>query len=239
MRITKVCRTPILVIFPPIVAFAEWRLQSTRHCLRPFQRRMGRCIFLILYYPRLQHSRSLLVFLLVPFLPVRDDFHPKRNQARQKLATLPKTRFKDLSGDVFYELGRRYPDFREPEVRIFFSFAPRRIYPRLGLSRRYKTLLHRAQTTMTWIFLLLTFLNPPRISLGPCQLTADMLAAVGVRVRILTEDQAKKAFADVQARTLTGAVEPKKERMALFGDQARTTLLVLLAGSHPRISCQI
>ena len=63
----------------------------------------------------------------VPFLPVRDDFHPKRNQARQKLATLPKTRFKDLSGDVFYELGRRYPEFREPEVR-FVYFIIRRVY---------------------------------------------------------------------------------------------------------------
>ena len=52
----------------------------------------------------------------VPFLPVRDDFHPKRNLARQKLATLPKTRFKDLSGDVFYELSRRYPEFKEAEV---------------------------------------------------------------------------------------------------------------------------
>ncbi|ELU42144.1 cell polarity protein [Rhizoctonia solani AG-1 IA] len=50
-----------------------------------------------------------------PFLPVRDDFHPKRNQARQKLATLPAIRFKDLSSDVFYELGRRYPEFKEPE----------------------------------------------------------------------------------------------------------------------------
>jgi len=54
---------------------------------------------------------------LVPFLPVRDEFHPKRNQARQKLATLPKTRFKDLSSDVFVELGRRYPELREP-VRV-------------------------------------------------------------------------------------------------------------------------
>ncbi|GJE91341.1 hypothetical protein PsYK624_074900 [Phanerochaete sordida] len=49
----------------------------------------------------------------VPFLPVRDDFHPKRNQARQKLATLPTGRFKDLSSDVYYELGRRYPEFKE------------------------------------------------------------------------------------------------------------------------------
>ena len=53
---------------------------------------------------------------LVPFLPVRDDFHPKRNQARQKLATLPTGRFKDLSSDVYYELARRYPEFKE-EVR--------------------------------------------------------------------------------------------------------------------------
>ena len=49
----------------------------------------------------------------VPFLPVREEFHPKRNQARQKLATLPNTRFEDLSSDVYYELARRYPEFSE------------------------------------------------------------------------------------------------------------------------------
>lgn len=59
---------------------------------------------------------------LVPFLPVRDEFHPKRNQARQKLATLPKTRFKDLSSDVFVELGRRYPELKEP-VSCLLPFA--------------------------------------------------------------------------------------------------------------------
>ncbi|WWD22449.1 hypothetical protein CI109_106940 [Kwoniella shandongensis] len=52
----------------------------------------------------------------VPFLPVREDFHPKRNQARQKLATLPKNRFKDLASDVFYELRRRYPEFEEEDA---------------------------------------------------------------------------------------------------------------------------
>ncbi|KAL7418827.1 component of the polarisome [Cryptotrichosporon argae] len=52
----------------------------------------------------------------LPFLPVRDDFHPKRNQARQKLATLPKNRFKDLASDVFFELRRRYPEFEEAET---------------------------------------------------------------------------------------------------------------------------
>lgn len=49
----------------------------------------------------------------MPFLPVRDDFHPKRNQARQKLATLPKNRFKDLASDVFFELERRFPQLLE------------------------------------------------------------------------------------------------------------------------------
>ena len=48
-----------------------------------------------------------------PHLEVREEFHPKRNQARQKLATLPKTRFKDLGSDVFFELERRFPELKE------------------------------------------------------------------------------------------------------------------------------
>ncbi|KAI5789489.1 hypothetical protein FPQ18DRAFT_261537 [Pyronema domesticum] len=46
-----------------------------------------------------------------PFLPPKADFHPKRNQARQKLSTLPADRFRDLATDVFYELERRFPRF--------------------------------------------------------------------------------------------------------------------------------
>ncbi|KAG5461100.1 MAG: hypothetical protein BJ554DRAFT_6756, partial [Olpidium bornovanus] len=53
----------------------------------------------------------------VPFLPVRDDFHPKRNQARQKLATLPTSRFKDLASDVFFELQRRCPELDQLQRR--------------------------------------------------------------------------------------------------------------------------
>ncbi|KAG1818053.1 uncharacterized protein BJ212DRAFT_1479880 [Suillus subaureus] len=51
----------------------------------------------------------------VPFLPVRDEFHPKRNQARQKLATLPSAKFEDLCSDVYFEIMRRYPEFTETE----------------------------------------------------------------------------------------------------------------------------
>lgn len=44
---------------------------------------------------------------------MRDEFHPKRNQARQKLATLPSAKFEDLCSDVYYEIMRRYPEFTE------------------------------------------------------------------------------------------------------------------------------
>jgi hypothetical protein len=44
-----------------------------------------------------------------PFLIPKENFHPKRNQARQKLATLPPGRFKELASDVLYEIERRYP----------------------------------------------------------------------------------------------------------------------------------
>ncbi|RIA79257.1 hypothetical protein C1645_746024 [Glomus cerebriforme] len=60
-------------------------------------------------------TRRLMDTNEVPFLPVRDEFHPKRNQARQKLATLPQNRFKDLASDVYYELERRYPELKDME----------------------------------------------------------------------------------------------------------------------------
>ena len=58
----------------------------------------------------------LILVILSPkvlFLPIRDEYHPKRNLARQKLATLPASRFEDLSSDVYFELARRYPEFEE------------------------------------------------------------------------------------------------------------------------------
>ncbi|CCM03578.1 uncharacterized protein FIBRA_05714 [Fibroporia radiculosa] len=64
----------------------------------------------------------------IPFLPVRDDFHPKRNQARQKLATLPTGRFKDLSSDVYYELARRYPEFKEDSLDGATKMSPGSTY---------------------------------------------------------------------------------------------------------------
>ena len=46
-----------------------------------------------------------------PFLLPKNSFHPKRNQARQKLSTLPPDRFRQLATDVLYELERRIPRF--------------------------------------------------------------------------------------------------------------------------------
>lgn len=51
-----------------------------------------------------------------PSLPPRPDFHEKRNQARQKLASLQHPRFRDLATDVFCELERRFPQFAGPDV---------------------------------------------------------------------------------------------------------------------------
>lgn len=52
---------------------------------------------------------------LQPFLQPEDSFHPKRNQARRKLATLPASRFNDLASDVYIELERRYPDLADEQ----------------------------------------------------------------------------------------------------------------------------
>ncbi|KAJ7585972.1 kinase-like domain-containing protein [Mycena floridula] len=46
-----------------------------------------------------------------PFLPWNDRYYPKRNEARRKIGNLPSSRFELLAGDLFAELGRRYPKF--------------------------------------------------------------------------------------------------------------------------------
>lgn len=51
------------------------------------------------------------------FLLPKNNFHPKRNQARQKLSTLPLERFRQLATDVFYELERRFPRFTGGDIQ--------------------------------------------------------------------------------------------------------------------------
>ena len=66
-------------------------------------------------------------------LPPKQNFHPKRNQARQKLSTLPIERFRQLATDVFYELERRIPRFASGEVGRPGSAASGRAPSRGGM----------------------------------------------------------------------------------------------------------
>ena len=59
------------------------------------------------------------------FLPPKQTFHPKRNQARQKLSTLPVERFRQLATDVFFELERRVPRFTGGDVNRPMSSGSR------------------------------------------------------------------------------------------------------------------
>lgn len=59
-----------------------------------------------------------------PYLLPRLEFHEKRNQARQKLSSLQPQRFRDLATDVFCELERRFPHFRNINMSRRGSPAP-------------------------------------------------------------------------------------------------------------------
>ncbi|KAK4155525.1 hypothetical protein C8A00DRAFT_31661 [Chaetomidium leptoderma] len=50
------------------------------------------------------------------YLLPEENFHPKRNQARQKLSSLGPPRFRDLATDVFCELERRFPRFTAGDI---------------------------------------------------------------------------------------------------------------------------
>ncbi|KAJ2738839.1 component of the polarisome [Coemansia sp. Cherry 401B] len=69
----------------------------------------------------------------LPFLPVRDHYHPKRNQARQKLATLSRPKFVDLVHDVNEELKRRFPH----KIETHDSMSHRSSYDSLNISPVY------------------------------------------------------------------------------------------------------
>jgi hypothetical protein len=59
------------------------------------------------------------------YLLPRNDFHEKRNQARQKLSSLQDARFRDLLTDVFCELEKRFPHFQRMDRGGRASPSPR------------------------------------------------------------------------------------------------------------------
>ncbi|KAF8494401.1 hypothetical protein F5888DRAFT_656416 [Russula emetica] len=75
-----------------------------------------------------RQNNSEIINGQVPFLPAQAGFHPKRNQARQKLATLRPPRFQELTSDVRHDLGRRYPACNE------VASAPGSTYDNLPLA---------------------------------------------------------------------------------------------------------
>lgn len=111
----------------------SYPLMSTMNSYGESLTRLEMKVQQIISSPCSKHVFTFPLFSSVPFLPFRQDFHPKRNQARQKLATLPSPRFKDLAGDVYFELNRRYPEFKEPEVcSLRFSFSFNIFFTTLG-----------------------------------------------------------------------------------------------------------
>ena len=73
--------------------------------------------------PTLLQSVNFSRLCSVPFLSAREGFHPKRNQARQKLSTLPTTRLEDLAGDVYFETARRHAKFKADDVRLSLIYS--------------------------------------------------------------------------------------------------------------------
>lgn len=69
--------------------------------------------------PNRPNSPPAVVPFLPRFLPAQAGFHSKRNQAREKLATLRPPRFQELTSDVRHELGRRYPACNEVVIYFF------------------------------------------------------------------------------------------------------------------------
>ena len=49
--------------------------------------------------------------------------HPNRVEARKKLAALSDSRLKDLCGDLFVELGRRYPGLAGDGEHPYVEYA--------------------------------------------------------------------------------------------------------------------
>jgi hypothetical protein len=78
---------------------------------------------------RLHRSKAM------PFLPVRQDLIPKRNQARQKMATLPVPRFKELAMGIFLEIENRFPSIADRYNDTYRSRSKSRERSRINTSQ--------------------------------------------------------------------------------------------------------
>ncbi|KAH7413235.1 prion-inhibition and propagation-domain-containing protein [Cadophora sp. MPI-SDFR-AT-0126] len=79
-----------------------------------------------------------------PFLPVNLTYHPKRNQAREKISKLAPHRFRDLTMDLVFELERRFPQLwlkAIPEIESVSHQTDPFSIPRDSTTRRYGCVL--------------------------------------------------------------------------------------------------
>jgi len=78
------------------------------------------------------------------FLPVNLTYHPKRNQAREKISKLAPHRFRDLTMDLVFELERRFPHLwlqAIPELESASHQTDPFSMPRDSITRRYGCVL--------------------------------------------------------------------------------------------------
>lgn len=81
-----------------------------------------------------------------PYLPSIPTFHPRRNQAREKLATLVTRRFAALLTDVMIEIRARYP-----RICTLREFVPAPEFPgrgKCGGSKAHKYVIERIYETL-------------------------------------------------------------------------------------------
>jgi len=77
-------------------------------------------------YDEIQRRQHVAV-AIIPFLLVDPSMIPLRNMARQKLSTLPESRFYDLTTEIFNEMKQRYPDKDRGRGVVSFSLEERRV----------------------------------------------------------------------------------------------------------------
>ncbi|KAG9124638.1 hypothetical protein FRC07_010822 [Ceratobasidium sp. 392] len=83
-------------------------------------------------------------------IPVRRDYTSHRNEARQKIANLRSDLLQELMSDIFYELGRRYPKFKEagsPSEKVsLFQYTSGPVESELAGSRRLSRIVGEHKT---------------------------------------------------------------------------------------------
>lgn len=124
--------------------------------------------------------------MLLEHLPVKNEYHPKRNQARQKLAVLHTTRFRELVLDVFFEIERRFP------AAVEGSMLPQPVFVQLSQSSLLSPSSYLPQTLAASPMLPSPAMPMQSITLQNTQ-NADLMRALTSRVADVELQNKQKA----------------------------------------------